>query len=656
LDLESNELLPAVHSWYPPELPSLQARLGTWVWDLRTEEVNWSPQLFTLLGYDPKRDRATTENFFAALDEETRPQMRESAARVLKTGQAELVTARVCLPDGSRREVTMDSTATFDGDGNPYLMVGTVFDHTDDLAIEAFLHRQQEHFDLAQSTAGVGSWSIDLASRKLEWSRELYRILGVPLETRPTRELFYSLVHPEDLDIVHEAERSFFRGRPHGHEYRVVRADGSLRFLYTTGVPLKNSDGEMIGLLGTSLDVTDRKQLETRVSEAVKMEALGRLAGGVAHDFNNLLTVIQGFCQLLAEREVHDELIHIQEAAEAAGRLTQRLLEFSRQSVVSIQPLDINDVVRRSTALLERIIGEDVEVVLDLADDLWPVAADAGQMEQILFNLAANSRDAMPKGGKFQIETRNLERSSALGPAVEFIVSDTGEGMPAEVAENAFEPFFTTKERSKGTGLGLSTVFGIVTQSQGDISIKSSTGAGASIKIVLPRATPLRSTPRTGKAAWGKTGPLSILVVEDDPMIATLLTRTLTAAGHQVLAATRPSTAIERFQSATDPIDLLISDVVMPEMSGPVLAKMLENLSPGLLVLFISGYPAGELELGAGDVSFLPKPFAPADVIAAVERITQGRDDDKGLPLSETAKKPPRSRSRRRESVRGGPA
>jgi CheY-like chemotaxis protein len=277
-------------------------------------------------------------------------------------------------------------------------------------------------------------------------------------------------------------------------------------------------------------------------------------------------------------------------------------------------------------------------------------------MEQILFNLAANSRDAMPKGGKFQIETRNLERSSALGPAVEFIVSDTGEGMPAEVAENAFEPFFTTKERSKGTGLGLSTVFGIVTQSQGDISIKSSTGAGASIKIVLPRATPLRSTPRTGKAAWGKTGPLSILVVEDDPMIATLLTRTLTAAGHQVLAATRPSTAIERFQSATDPIDLLISDVVMPEMSGPVLAKMLENLSPGLLVLFISGYPAGELELGAGDVSFLPKPFAPADVIAAVERITQGRDDDKGPPLSKTAKKPPRSRSSRRESVRGGPA
>ena len=615
-------------TWHPLEPNDPHTILGSWIWDINNDQVTWSPQLYRILGYDQESDEASVDAFFAAVHPDDRDRLQQDSAQALTSGKNQSTKFRVRWPDGTTREALVDAASVKDENGELYLMIGTIIDLTDTLATEALLRRQQNLFRLAQSVAGVGSWTYDKTNGDVEWSRELYRIFGVDTSIQPTSELYYSLIHPEDFPIIENAHTQFLEtGQSGDYEYRIVRPDdGTIRHLATSGIPLKDKEGSVVGFLGTTLDITERKELEERVSQAVKMEALGRLAGGVAHDFNNLLTVIQGFCQLLAQREDHDELRHIQEATEAAARLTHRLLEFSRQSVVTSTPLDVNTVVRRSSALLERIIGEDIEVVLDLQEDLWSVTADPGQMEQILFNLAANSRDAMSQGGVLTITTRNRPRSALGRPAIALTISDTGDGMSDEVASNVFEPFFTTKERTKGTGLGLSTVFGIVTQNNGEIELTSVLGDGTRLEILLPQTFKQHRQDIEPTVPKKQQGDLLILIVEDEPLIATLLERTLVRAGHRVLCATRPSEAIQVFRTSSREVDFIISDVVMPEMSGPALVHELRNLRADVQVLFISGYPAGELDLGATDpASFLAKPFAPADLVSAINRIA-GRE------------------------------
>ena len=623
----AGEAAPHFESWQPTESSDPQRLLGSWIWDIRTDQLTWSPQLYQILGYDAGKDIPSAEKFFAAVHPEDREKLNADSARMLETGENQSTHFRIRWRDGTIRQAVVDSAAIRDEDGAFILMTGTILDLTDTLATEAKLRRQQNLFFLAQSVARVGSWTFDSDTGEVEWSLEMYKILGVDENAQPSAKLYQSLVHPSDSHIVEKALHQFAElGYSDDHEYRIIRPnDGTIRHMSTSGVPLKGAEGEILGFLGTTLDITERKELEARVSQAVKMEALGRLAGGVAHDFNNLLTVIQGFCELLSQRESHEELVHIREASEAAARLTKRLLEFSRQSVVSNAPLNINSVVRRSTALLERIIGEDIIIELDLQEELWSVTADPGQMEQILFNLAANSRDAMSRGGVFTLATRNRAQSQLGRPAVELAVTDTGEGMTDEVAANVFEPFFTTKERTKGTGLGLSTVFGIVTQNHGEITLQTAPTQGTRIEILLPQTLPVETQAIESSRPSGSSESLLILVVEDEPMIANLLERTLVRAGHTVLCATRPREAIDIFCSHHRSIELIISDVVMPEMSGPALVSHLHTVRTDFEVLFISGYPAGELDLGAIDPGgFLAKPFAPQDLVAAVGRVSGG--------------------------------
>ncbi len=632
LEKGSQDLLPHLTGWYPPSPSDPHSQLGTWVWDLRSSEVTWSPQLFHILGYEPETTQPSTEAFFAAVAPDDREELQRAAERVLQTGREPPTRFHVLRPDGTVREALVDSAAIRTPDGEPILLVGTVLDLTESLATEAFLRRQEHHFRLAQETAGIGSWAFDLVTQSVEWSRELYRIFGVDPETPPSPELYASLIHPDDREIVEATEASFFRGEDtETHEYRIHRAsDGELRYMETSGRVLRDDEGRVLGFLGTTLDVTRRKELESRLAQSVKMEALGRLAGGIAHDFNNLLTVIQGYCQLLQrQQDDQPELLHISDAAEAASRLTRQLLQFSRQSVVEPRVLDLNQLIERSSVLLRRIIGEDIRVELDLQPDLGPIRCDPGQIEQILFNLAANSRDAMPQGGRLRLATRDLAGSA---PRVELEVSDNGIGMPRDLIQNVFEPFYTTKERGKGTGLGLSTVFGIVTQHQGSIEVESEPGEGTTLRIRLPRASESRSDD-----AWQSvpprqsSGPLRILVVEDEPMIARLVDTTLTRAGHQVDRVNSPGAALERVAGGNDQWDLLISDVVMPGMNGPELADALRELRPALRVLFISGYPAGELDLRTRRADgFLGKPFTPDQLLTTAERVARGEERGRG--------------------------
>src|SRR6266571_4899733 len=403
-------------------------------------------------------------------------------------------------------------------------------------------------------------------------------------------------------------------------------------------------DGLLKRAWGTQRDITDLKRLEDQLRQAQKMEAVGRLAGGVAHDFNNLLTAILGSVELLLRElepasPLRQDAAEIKKAGERAAALTRQLLAYSRRQVLNPEVLDLNRVVADMDRMLRRLIGEDVDLVTRPAPDLDAVRADRGQIEQVLVNLVLNARDAMPQGGKLTIETANVEldpgyvethEGARAGAYALLAVSDTGSGMDAETTAHLFEPFFTTKEVGKGTGLGLATVYGIVKQSEGYITAYSEPGHGTTFKIYLPRAaapgaaspTPPAPPAPQGKATAG--GSETILVVEDEEAVRSLSRRALEASGYTVLAAADGPDAVRLLERYRGPIHLVLTDVIMPGMNGRELAQRLVQRRPGLRVLYMSGYPGdaivhrGALEPGT---AFLQKPFMPEDLARKVREV-----------------------------------
>jgi len=369
-----------------------------------------------------------------------------------------------------------------------------------------------------------------------------------------------------------------------------------------------------------------------------KMEAIGQLAGGVAHDFNNLLTVINGFGELLAVRleptDPRRALVEeILKAGERAAALTQQLLAFSRRQVMVVQVVDLNEVVADTERMLRRLIGEDVELITLPDPELGRVRADPRQLQQVILNLAVNARDAMPHGGKLTIETANVEldetyarQHAAITPGayVMLAVSDTGHGMDAETRSRIFEPFFTTKEQGKGTGLGLAMVYGIVKQSNGDIWVYSEPGQGTTFKLYFPRVDDAERPAPPGAPQEIPHGTETILLVEDEPQVRALARRVLEACGYTVLEAARGDEALQCCQQHAEPIHLLLTDVVMPGMGGPAVARLMARVHPEIKVLYMSGYTDaavarhGMLEAGA---ALLQKPFTPTTLAQQVRRV-----------------------------------
>ena len=403
-----------------------------------------------------------------------------------------------------------------------------------------------------------------------------------------------------------------------------------------TGTPLVGDHDDVIGGVAVLRDVTRQRELETQLSQSQKMEAIGRLAGGVAHDFNNLLVVIQSYAELLREDLLEQDarradLDEILAAARRAGALTKQLLAFSRSEPIQPTDLRLSEVVTGIENMLRRIIGEDVELLTELSPSVGLIRADAGQLDQVILNLSVNARDAMSGGGQLVISTQNIsfdaEHDGTRGdiPPGEYVmlaVTDSGTGMDPETQRHIFEPFFTTKEVGQGTGLGLATVYGIVQQSGGQIRVHSELGCGTSFKIYFPR---LDEVPATREAQASEsatyTGSGTLLIVEDDSAVRQVAARVLRDRGYTVLEARRPSEARQLCALRGSAIDLLLTDVIMPECTGIELARELNRLHPRMRVVYMSGYPGGAASragtLGPGAI-YLEKPFSPA---ALVEKI-----------------------------------
>ena len=432
----------------------------------------------------------------------------------------------------------------------------------------------------------------------------------------------------DDHPIVHAAEENSARGEPFQAEYRITRKDGNVIWVSDTAVVVRGSDSHPV-MEGLIVDITDRKMLENQLLQARKMEAVGRLAGGVAHDFNNLLTIIKGYVEMAMQRcldwpELHSDIRRIEDAADRAVTLVRQLLAFSRKQVLRPKILDLNAIVMNLDQLLRRLMGENIAMKTFVSKDVGAIKADPGQIEQVIMNLVVNARDALPDGGRILIETSNVELDSAYardhtvvrpGPYVLLAVTDTGIGMTADTAAHIFEPFYTTKESGRGTGLGLSTVYGIVKQSGGYIWVYSELGKGTTFKVYLPRVKDAVQAPAAEMpASTARKGHETILLVEDEPDVRELTQMVLTERGYRVIEALTPEDAERLAGNNGAEIHLLLTDVVMPGMSGRELAKRLTGRYPNLRVLYMSGYTYnviaqdGTLEEG---ISFLQKPFTP---------------------------------------------
>jgi two-component system, cell cycle sensor histidine kinase and response regulator CckA len=508
------------------------------------------------------------------------------------------------------------------------------------LAAEALRESEQrfrgllEHVQLAAAICDadgrivfVNDYLLDITG----WTRQ--ELIGQPAG---------KFVPPERREAIRELIEKLARTGEPAHWYQespVLTRSGKVRWLQVSSVVLRDVAGKVAAVASLGPDVTEHRALQEQYLQSQKLESLGTLAGGVAHDFNNLLTVINGYSdiafQSLSDRDaVRSKIDQIRKAGARAAELTQQLLAFSRRQITQPRPLDLNRVIEESAGMFRTLLGEDIELVTTLSPSLRPVMADQGQLHQVLMNLMANARDAMPAGGRLTIETANGDTSPAEaaehpdvvpGPFVLLAVTDTGSGIDEQTRLHIFEPFFTTKGTGKGTGLGLSTVYGIVKQNGGWIRVQSEVGKGTAFQVYLPRlAAELTPAAETHSAATGPGNRETVLVVEDQDEVRGLATAILESRGYRVLSAADGPSALALVDRHSGPIDLALTDVILPGMNGKQLVERLKLLRPEIRVLFTSGYSQdviahrGVLDPG---VAYIAKPYSPEILAAKVRQV-----------------------------------
>jgi two-component system, cell cycle sensor histidine kinase and response regulator CckA len=614
------------------------AQLAAWEIHLPSNSITCSPSTRELWGID----RGTPDQFRARIHPEDRPRVEEVKSEALAGITTLRLECRVLGPDGTYHWIHSRGEIIAGPDGKPERLVGVSGNIDHRKQAEAALREHDERLRMALRAAAAGTWDLDSTTHLATWSEDCFLLHGSAASGKPIRyEEWMALVHPDDRARTDAAIRQGLeQGGDITLEYRVSNPQRGKRWLVAIGRAIPGGPGAATRVSGIALDITERKQVEERLRQSAKMEAIGQLAGGLAHDFNNQLHALSGLIDFVArdpglsEASTND-LIEIQNTSDRMASLTRQLLAFSRQQVLIPETIEINTAVMETKPMLQRLVGSSLEMQLELSSDANWVKVDRTQLLQVLMNLVINARDAMPGGGKLSVRTgtrvvrgRELD-TVARGPVLpgnyaELEVQDSGTGIAREDMVRIFEPFFTTKPAGEGTGLGLATVDGILNQSRGHIWAESQEGTGATFHVLLPLTVPpLETAPPVARMPRRSGSPARLLVVDDETMVREVIVRTLVNHGYEVFEAANGEEALNRIRTLEGKLDLVVSDVVMPVMGGAELAHRLAELYPSLPIVWMSGYPR-ETVIGRGrlgeDQPFLQKPVPPALLLDTVAR------------------------------------
>ena len=587
----------------------------------------------TIFGIEPDALLRDAERLFALVHPDDRPGMHASGQAAVAAGTPWRWEGRAILAGGEERRVQVASHNVRQPDGT-VLANGVLMDVTEMCRAAQQLEASEQHYRSLFDHNLDAVFSFDVEGRFVTANPACEGISGHPPEALIGTH-FAPLLVAADLPIAVAHFTAALQGRAGRYEVAIHHRDGHQVQLGVTNVPIVVG-GRVVGVFGIAEDLSVQRKLEAQLRQAQKMEAVGRLAGGVAHDFNNLLTVIQSFATFAAEEVAYDsparsDLEQVHAATRRAAALTGQLLAFGRQQLLRPTRLDIGATVTGMATMLRRVIGEDIAIETELAPALWPVHADPGQLEQVVMNLVVNARDAMPGGGTLRLTTRNVVVDDAMarsraglatGRYVALVVEDSGVGIAAAVLPHVFEPFYTTKGQGKGTGLGLATVYGIVKQSGGFVYADSTTGQGSRFTVLLPGADgggPDAIAEQRGAPA--PRGSERVLLVEDEPGVRSAVKRMLERQGYAVSEAGTGAEALDVIAAAGQPFDLVLTDVVMPEMNGRALAERVRETHPAMRVVFMTGYTDDEIlrrGLGGASATLLMKPFTVDGLASAV--------------------------------------
>ncbi len=623
------------------------SREALWVEDYATRTIRRGDGYTTLFGYAPGAIGTSETWWIDRVHPDDRGRVIEDYRRTESSTETHWqFEYRFQRADGSWAEVVDHGQVIRDPEGRPVRLIGALQDVSALAASARELARTQDRYRGLVHTINGIVWEADPSDGRFSFvSPQAHRMLGHPVDAWLEPGFWSRAIHPEDREAVLARRRvEALAGRDHELDYRLLASDGRVVWVrdFTSVAP---ASGQPPRLHGVMVDITEQKrteealrQREEQLRQALKMEAVGRLAGGIAHDFNNLLTAIVGYSDLLAA-EMPDaarqgELAEIRRAAERAASLTSQLLAFSRKQVQQLTDLDLDQVVVELGSLLARLIGEHIRLETRPAGRPVWLRADRSQLEQVIINLAVNARDAMPQGGVLTLSTGLTGPDEALppelvevgaGPYARLTIRDTGVGMDQATLDHIFEPFFTTKDVGQGTGLGLATVYGVVRQSGGGVRVESTPGVGTAFHIYLPVGRPPAGrpgTPAAREALYG--GTETILLVEDEDAVRRLAGSVLRKLGYTVLEAPSGPAALSLVRHHPDAVALVLSDVVMPGLSGPETVAALANFLPRARVLFMSGYPAPETNGPGGPLrghDLLSKPFTPEVLARRVREV-----------------------------------
>lgn len=621
------------------------ANLGNWVWDLREDVMHWSEGVYRILGMplQPFSTPVQREAFLSRIPFTERQTVEIAICNALSEKSSYDIEHRIVGENASERIVRQWGVVNAVEAERPASIFGNVQDITERRTAEERLRQSESLLRIAGSVARLGGWSFDLTEDFLRWSDEACSIHEVPPGTQPNLVQALNFCAPEWRERISQAFATCFRdGIPIDMELEIITTTGRRKWVRSIGNPETDANGMVYRVQGAIQDITagkraeeERDKLEADLRQSQKMEGVGRLAGGVAHDFNNMLCVILGHATMALETlppedPVRENLQEIISAGQHSAELTTQLLAFARKQAIAPRILDLNDCISSMLRLLRPLIRENIDLHWKPGPSPLLVKVDPAQVNQLLANLTVNARDSIAESGNITIETRRetvahiageSDASMAAGNYVVLSITDDGCGIDRETQLHIFEPFFTTKGPGQGTGLGLATVYGIVKQNNGHIEVFSEPGAGSTITILLPQATQDILSSETPQSKVVQTGSETVLLVEDETALRELGATMLARLGYHVLSAATPEEAIAMVEGMTDEIALLLTDVIMPGMSGRDLWEELSARRPRMKCLFMSGYTDdiiahhGIIEKG---MHFLQKPFSRKELAARV--------------------------------------